>query len=509
MRAALEYHNGTKHPRGYLMDPRHRYDPRFNPIPFKIYRGIEALPLPRPADRLDVPALSSISAESADPVGDAALDIEDLYRVLHYSAGITKTFRYPWGEIPFRAAACTGALFHIELYVVCRDLEGLDAGVYHYDPRASSLDLLRKGDHRSVLVNATAGEPAVSSAPAIIVYTDVFWRNAIKYQAREYRHAFWDAGTIIANTLAMTSALELPTRVAAGFVDETVNRLLDLDSRKEAAIALVTLGRESGPPAPSSPPIDPLGFEIVPVSDFEREFPAIQEMHAASSLSTPDEVAAWRASRLRPDAAEQREMHLIGLDLPSGESAEQAPIERVIARRGSTRVFRRAPISFAEVSTILSTTTGEVHSDYRLPNEPLLNQPYLISNAVDGLAPGTYAFHREQGALEPLRGGDFRNEAGRLGLGQALPADASLNVYFMTDLERVLDAYGDRGYRIAQLEASITAGRMYLAAYALGLGATGLTFFDDEVAKFFSPHAAGKSVMFLIAIGHPRPRRRP
>ena len=49
---------------------------------------------------------------------------------------------------------------------------------------------------------------------------------------------------------------------------------------------------------------------------------------------------------------------------------------------------------------------------------------------------------------------------------------------------------------------------MYLAAYALRLGASGLTFFDDDVTDFFSPHAAGKSVMFLIALGRPRPRRR-
>jgi hypothetical protein len=42
-----------------------------------------------------------------------------------------------------------------------------------------------------------------------------------------------------------------------------------------------------------------------------------------------------------------------------------------------------------------------------------------------------------------------------------------------------------------------------LAAYAQGFGATGLTFFDDEVTEFFSPHAAGKAVMFLTALGHP------
>ena len=47
---------------------------------------------------------------------------------------------------------------------------------------------------------------------------------------------------------------------------------------------------------------------------------------------------------------------------------------------------------------------------------------------------------------------------------------------------------------------------MYLAAYAQRIGATGLTFYDDAVTQFFSPHAEGKSAMFLIAVGQ-RARR--
>jgi hypothetical protein len=66
-----------------------------------------------------------------------------------------------------------------------------------------------------------------------------------------------------------------------------------------------------------------------------------------------------------------------------------------------------------------------------------------------------------------------------------------------------LARFGDRGYRAAQLEAAVVGGRLYLAACALGFGATGLTFFDDDVTHFFSPHAAGKSVMFLVAAGVP------
>jgi len=130
-----------------------------------------------------------------------------------------------------------------------------------------------------------------------------------------------------------------------------------------------------------------------------------------------------------------------------------------------------------------------------------LTECYLIVNAVDGLASGTYAYDPAQRALTPLRAGSFRREAGFLGLGQDLPADASVNVYWLADLPSALARFGNRGYRAAQLEAAIRGGRLYLGAYALGLGATGLTFFDDDVTAFFSPRAAGKSVMFLVALG--------
>ena len=81
-------------------------------------------------------------------------------------------------------------------------------------------------------------------------------------------------------------------------------------------------------------------------------------------------------------------------------------------------------------------------------------------------------------------------------------------MYWLVDLDAVLARQGERGYRAAQLDAAIAGGRTYLAAYALGLGATGLTFFDDDVTAFFSPHAAGKSVMFLMAVGARRRRGR-
>jgi len=183
-------------------------------------------------------------------------------------------------------------------------------------------------------------------------------------------------------------------------------------------------------------------------------------------------------------------------------------ISEVILRRGSTRQFGRSALTLPVVSTMLDRATRGIPADFLEPPGATLNSLYLIANAIDGLAPGTYVYHRSQRALEPLREGKFRQEAGYLGLEQGLPADAAVNVYFLSDLNPVLARFGNRGYRAAQLEAAILGGKMYLAAYAQRFGATGLTFFDDDVTEFFSPHARGKSVMFLTAFGHPAPRRR-
>jgi nitroreductase len=103
--------------------------------------------------------------------------------------------------------------------------------------------------------------------------------------------------------------------------------------------------------------------------------------------------------------------------------------------------------------------------------------------------------------LECLKQGNFRDQAGYLGLEQQLPADAAVDIFFLADLRPIFDRFGNRGYRAAQLEAGILGGKLYLAAYAQRLGATGLTFYDDDVTRFFSPHAEGKSAIFLIAMG--------
>ena len=507
IQAAWKYHDGTKHSYLSIRSHPHFLDWANRPLPFKVYPKIEPFPLPRDVPQTGVAALSAISEPVHSSRADSVPDVQDLARLLYFSAGVTKQRTYSGGEIYFRAAACTGALYEIELYVVTGDLPGLDAGVYHFNPADVSLGLLRKGDFRGNLAQATAMEPAVALASATIICTGTYWRNAWKYQARTYRHFGWDNGTLLANMLAVSAASMLPAEIVLGFVDAEVNRLLDLDTRREVSLCLVPIGRtfESLPPAPREAPA--LGLETIPPSQHEVEYPAMLEMHDASSLASVEEVNHWRGKPpdLPPSPSAGEEVRLPHL---SKEEQPKDTTEQVILRRGSTRTFdKTASITLAQLSTILDCATRGLPADFLEPPGRQFSDLYLIVHSVQGLNPGAYFFGREQNTLQLLKEGGFRAEAHHLGLEQELPADACVDIFFLADLKRILERYGNRGYRAVQLEAGAIGGRIYLAAYAQHLGATGLTFFDDDVINFFSPHAKDKSAIFLLAIGKPLKRK--
>ncbi|MFZ3265408.1 MAG: SagB/ThcOx family dehydrogenase [Terriglobales bacterium] len=506
IQAAWKYHDGTKHSYWSIRNNPHSLDWANRPQPFKIYPKLEPFPLSRDVPQTGVAALSAISEPVPSSRADSVPDLQDLARILYFSAGITKQRRSPGGEIYFRAAACTGALYEIELYIVTGDLAGLDAGVYHFNPADVSLRLLRKGDFRGNLAQATAMEPTVARAPATIICTGTYWRNAWKYQARTYRHFGWDNGTLLANMLAVSAASGLPAEIVVGFVDADVNRVLDLDTRREVSLCLVPIGHRSESSL-TTREVPALGLETIPLSEREVEYDAMLEMHEASSLASVEEVAHWRGRQLvaPPPAAAGEE---VPLQRPQEGEQPKDTIEQVILRRGSTRAFdRTASITLAQLSTILDYATRGLPADFLKPPGEQLNDLYLIVHSVRELKPGAYFFRRDQKILELLKEGQFRAEAHHLGLEQELPADACVDIFFLADLERILERYGNRGYRAVQLEAGAIGGRIYLAAYAQHLGATGLTFFDDDVISFFSPHAKDKIAIFLLAIGKPLKRK--
>src|SRR5256885_4635748 len=217
------YHDGTKHSVESVYRSGHRLEWAIMPRPFKVYPDLEPIPLPKDFTSSTRPALAAL-ADRATAAGDGRpLGRPALARLLYFSAGVLRRKTYAGGEIYFRAAACTGALYHIDLYLISGPLPDLEAGVYHFGPHDFALRRLRAGDHRAAVVAATAGEPAMAAAPVIVACTSTFWRNAWKYQARTYPPCFWDDGTLLPNPPPAAPPLHLPATLVLRLVDHALN----------------------------------------------------------------------------------------------------------------------------------------------------------------------------------------------------------------------------------------------------------------------------------------------
>jgi SagB-type dehydrogenase family enzyme len=488
---ARPYHERTRHSPQSVRASGHRLDWTIEPLPFKIYPDLPAIPLPR-----DFPAASTdaLAALSGRPVATSPLDLERLAALLFFSAGVTRTMEYPSGAVRhFRAAASTGALYQTEVYVVAGAVAGLDPGVYHFCPGDFTLRRLREGDFRGAVALAAADE-AMALRPAIVILSAIYWRNTWKYEARAYRHLFWDSGTLLANLLASATALGLEARVVTGFVDGEVNALLGLDAGKEGALELVPVGSE-GQPAPPPPVISPLSAAVVPLSSSEADYPLLVEAYADSCLEEEAQVMDWReqAAGPRGPAAPPGEL----VPLPPPRASAGRALGETIQKRGSTREFSAEAIAVDDLSTALFHATRGIAAD--VPSG--LVDLYLNVHAVDGVTAGAYVYHAVPHALERLKVGDLRSDSAFLCLEQELGGTSSVTVFFLADLDPALERLGNRGYRAVNLEAGIIGGRLYLGAYAQRFGATGLTFYDDPVVAFFSPHARGKDAIFVTALG--------
>jgi SagB-type dehydrogenase family enzyme len=449
--AARRYHERTKHTVESVRRSARFLDWDNKPHPFKEYVDLEPVPLPEELN---------------------------LFWLLRWGAGVVRTRGLGPETYHFRTYSSAGALYPVEVYAACADLAALTAGLYHFHPLERALRPLRTGDVRRFVATA-ADDESLAEAEAVLALTGILWRTAWKYEARGYRHLYWDAGTMLANFLAIAACAGEEARVVTGFVDHDVNHLVGVDGEREAALALLVVGR-----APASPPgndMPPLDLETAPLSRDEQDYPEAHALHAASSLTSADDLRRYRggwSSRTQPAD--------LGLS--------RTDLEGVLRRRGSVRDFRLDPIPAEELAAVLVYAAADIPMDVRPHGEI-----YLIVNAVDGLAPGAYRFEPPDG-FELLREGDFRRVAGYLALEQPLGARAAATIFFLADLEETLTAHGNRGYRAAQLEAGIRAGRVYLAAFARGLGATASTFYDDDVTAFFVSGTT-KAPMLCVAVG--------
>jgi Nitroreductase family len=407
-------------------DPRVLQDLETNDIerlPWFYKRYAERLPrveLPRELPATTAPAVAVLAGADVESV---ELDLAQLSRLLHLAAGVVRTTERPYGTWLFRAAGSAGSRSPFEAYVAVPEGGALPAGVHWYHPQAHAL--------------VQIGPPPRGGAPTIVV-TGIPWRTGWRYRERGYRHIYWDVGTMLAQLLAAADSAGLEAALYTRFPDQAVAELVGAEGVHEWPVAVVALG--------GGPALEATGQAAAGEVD-------------AQPVELPLATSAQRAG----DGYALGEPWQCGAPVEVPEQGTD-PVETVVLSRSSQR--RLDPtLSLSEAVT--RSALDVALRGVELPH-------FVVMHTVDGLEPGIY---RWPDLEEPVRAGDLRRELYRVCLDQGLPRDAAFVVIGTADVS----ALDDREYREAQLAAGLVEGRLHLAAYALGAGASGMTFLDSEI----------------------------
>ena len=208
-----------------------RQPPRYKDF---VERGAIALPSVAVPPGMSV-AQAMGQRRSLREYADRAMTAEELAWVVHAATGITD-------GAGLRTAPSAGALYPIETYVAVNRVDGIDAGLYHVDVRAQALQPVRVGSVGGDLLIAGLGQDFLRTAPVVLVLTGYFQRTRWKYRERHYRYVCWEAGHIAQNVYLAGEAAGLGACVVAAFFDDTLNDLLRVDGRAEAALGFVAVG---------------------------------------------------------------------------------------------------------------------------------------------------------------------------------------------------------------------------------------------------------------------------
>ncbi len=498
--SAQKYHELTKYDFNKVIFAYREIASQQQPETSKDYSNKPTIDLPR-EERLSTKSLEEAFQESQRfkslrTLRKEAVTLEQVSHLLQMTNGITAVHEFPGRKVFLRAAPSASGLFPTEIYVVVNEVVGLDPGIYYYAVTENQLVQIQNGDFRKEFARGAYSLEFLENAPLILIFTSVFGRSSWKFRERAYRYCLMDAGYVGENLALAAASLDLTANLMGDFVDEEINRLLEIDVFSEAAVMLAAVGKDGGALAR-----DAYRFGMItPAQDDidEKNVSLIRGIHLNSSHFFPSdelvnvEVAFPFAAKLQRTGPRGKTVALSGVPQKLTEDAWQ-----IVRRRRSAHNFLRVPVPVEHLTTILEHL-NQVPVLYNYP----AFKTHLVVNDVSGLESGIYLYHPQTGQLEIVRKGNFRGDISYLTLAQDAVFNASVVLFFSVAFDEI-DLFANRGYRYAHFNVGMLGESVYLTATALGLGVRGIgNFFDDSLNTFFKLREPVENVLGGVIIGY-------
>lgn len=210
-------------------------------IHFKAYPRFKQIPLGVCAAGEDSLFGSILERKSRRDFSSYPIKLDELSRILFCSAGITKRNDQDFNGTA-RAYPSAGARFPLETYVVVFNSDNLKPGLYHYNVKSHSLEVLFLSQLQNELENII-GQEWMMKASAIIIITAVLGRTVVKYGDRAYRYVLLESGHLGQNIYLTSEMLNMKCCAIGGFIDTKINVLLDLNPSNEFTTYILAIGK--------------------------------------------------------------------------------------------------------------------------------------------------------------------------------------------------------------------------------------------------------------------------
>ena len=211
------------------------------------YEGYLMVELPRSLEPLRLSLDRAITTRiSVRDLTACPLTLRQVTTLLHCAYGASRDRKDVAFPRSLRVVPSGGALYPLEIFFHTAHVEGLNAGLYHYNPAKHHLRLLCEGDRTQAISQAMIQSEIALGAALVIFITAVFERSVFKYGDRGYRFVLLEAGHVAQNINLVANALGLGAVNLGGYYDREIDDFLGLDGVTHSTIYMAAIGKKNG-----------------------------------------------------------------------------------------------------------------------------------------------------------------------------------------------------------------------------------------------------------------------
>jgi SagB-type dehydrogenase family enzyme len=485
----------------------------------KFYPGIECLPLPGGTDDDGASLYDGMYGGPDASTGQFTLArlgsmLRDSYGQLgrrltpNANSDVPNLPRYAeskWG----RGTASGGGLYPVSVYWVAGRSAPVLPGVYYYNPAQHGMQRLLTGDVSAEVRDAVADPTIAEGTDQFLVLGLKWWQNSFKYNSFTFHAVTMDIGTVTQTWRMWAQAHGIELAVRLWFDERRLGRLLSAIPEQEGILAAVPLPwRPADTGAWASASWQPrIGYTESERSRRTRTFETVVSVHEATMAGAMDRPAP---SALKAAAASGPRALGPVVALPDPQPLTGTLSAALRARRSSFGRFSSAqPMSPAHLSAVLAAASQAAAYPCDANADGLtLAKSFVFVNHVRGIAAGAHEYEPVTNTLHPVADGvrgDFLQR--NYFLENYNVEQAAAVIVIAVRALAVLDAVGERGYRLTNAVVGAVSQAVYTACAALGVGCGAALGFDNlSYVEELDTADTGEAPLLIIMVGNERPQ---